>query len=525
MQILAQKTFYITTALYYSNDNLHIGHAYEAVATDAMARYKRLRGYDVKFLTGMDEHGQKIEQTAMAKGVTPQEHVDRIAELVKVLMKTLDIDYDIFWRTTDEAHKAAVKKIFNQLYEQGDIYKDAYEGLYCVHDEAFYTEHQLKDGKCPVCERGVEPIKEEAYFFRLSKYQDALIKHIEENPGFIQPKSRANEMLNNFLRPGLEDLCVSRTSFKWGVPVGFDPEHVVYVWIDALSNYAVGLGYMSDNDTDYQKYWPADVHIVGKDIVRFHTIIWPALLMALDQPLPKQVFGHGWLNIDGKKMGKSLGNAVDPNMLVERYGVDAVRYFLLREVVFGQDGNFTNEALIGRINADLANDLGNLLSRTVGMIDKYFGGKLPSVQADTEFDDSLRTVAATAVKKAEEAYDNMQFSDALNEIWNFVRRANKYIDEVMPWVLFKEGGKEDVLAGSLYMLAESLRIIAVLIEPVMPNTPRYVYEQLNIGDDGAKTWESAGKFGLLARDVEISKGDIVFPRIDLKKELEELAGL
>jgi methionyl-tRNA synthetase len=522
---VAQKTFYITTAIYYSNDNLHIGHAYEAVATDAMARYKRARGYDVKFLTGMDEHGQKIEQTAKAKGSTPQEYVDHIADMVRSLMKTLDIDYDIFWRTTDEAHKAAVKKIFNQLYEQGDIYKDAYEGLYCVPCETFYTQHQVKDGKCPVCERGVESIKEETYFFRLSKYQDALIEHIEKNPGFISPISRQNEMLNNFLRPGLEDLCVSRTSFKWGVPVDFDPGHVVYVWIDALSNYVIGLGYMSDDDVDYKKYWPADVHIVGKDIVRFHTIIWPALLMALGQPLPKQVFGHGWLNIDGKKMGKSLGNAVDPNMLVERYGVDALRYFLLREVVFGQDGNFSNEALIGRINADLANDLGNLLSRTVGMIDKYFGGKLPAGQAATEFDGSLREMAAQAVQRAEEMYDNMQFSDALNEIWNFVRRANKYIDEVMPWVLFKEGGKEDVLAGSLYMLVESLRIIAILIAPVMPNTPRAVYEQLNIDGDDTKTWESAKNFGLLPKEVVISKGDIVFPRIDLKKELEELANL
>jgi len=522
---LAQKTFYITTALYYSNDNLHIGHAYEAVATDAMARYKRLRGYDVKLLTGMDEHGQKIEQTSLAKGKSPQEYVDYIADLVKSLMATLDIDYDIFWRTTDNAHKAAVKKIFNQLYEQGDIYKSAYEGLYCVHDEAFYTEHQLKDGKCPVCDREVERISEEAYFFKLSKYQDALIAHIEANPDFIQPKSRQNEMLNNFLRPGLEDLCVSRTSFKWGVPVEFDPEHVVYVWIDALSNYAVGLGYMSDNDADYQKYWPADVHIVGKDIVRFHTIIWPALLMALGQPLPKQVFGHGWLHIDGKKMGKSLGNAVDPVMLVNRYGVDAVRYFLLREVVFGQDGNFTNETLIGRINADLANDLGNLLSRTVGMIDKYFGGKLPAEQEATEFDNSLREAAATAAKKAEEAYDIMQFSDALNETWNLIRRSNKYIDEVMPWALFKEGGQEAKLAGSLYMLAEVLRIAAVLIAPVMPNTPRHIYEQLNMTDDAIKAWDSSKTFGLLPREVVITKGDIVFPRIDLKKELEELAGL
>jgi methionyl-tRNA synthetase len=504
---------------------MHIGHTYTTVAADAVARYKKARGFDVKFLTGLDEHGRKNEQAAAERGVSPQEHVDYIAEMTEKLWRTMDIEYDIFWRTTFGAHITAVKKIFRKLFDSGDIYKGSYEGLYCVPDETFYTEHQLKDGKCPECGREVEKISEKAYFFRLSKYQDALIKHIEENPGFISPISRQNEMVNNFLRPGLEDLCVSRTSFTWGVPVDFDPGHVVYVWIDALPNYAIALGFMGEDDGDYKKFWPCDVHLVGKEIVRFHTIIWPAILLALGEPLPKQVFGHGWLNIDGKKMGKSLGNAVDPAMLVGRYGVDAVRYFLLREVVFGQDGNFTNEALIGRINADLANDLGNLLSRTVGMIDKYFGGKLPAAQADTEFDESLRETAVAAVKKAEEAYDNMQFSDALNEIWNFVRRANKYIDEVMPWVLFKEGGARDRLAGSLYMLAESLRIIAILIGPVMPNTPRHVYEQLNIGDENIKTWESAASFGLLAKEVEISKGDIVFPRIDLKKELEELANL
>ena len=522
---MVQKTFYITTALFYSNDNLHIGHAYESVATDAMARYKRLRGYDVKFLTGMDEHGQKIERTALSKNKQPQEYVDYIADLTKDLMKTMNIDYDIFWRTTSEAHKSAVKKIFNQLYEQGDIYKGIYEGMYCTPCEAFYTALQLDNSKCPVCSREVEAIKEETYFFRLSKYQDRLLKHIEENPDFIKPTSRKNEMINNFLKPGLEDLSVSRTTFKWGIPVDFDAEHVVYVWIDALSNYAVGLGYKSENPGEYEKYWPCDVHIVGKDIVRFHTIIWPALLMALGQPLPKQIFGHGWLNIDGKKMGKSLGNSVYPEVLTKRYGVDSLRYFLLREVVFGQDGNFTNEALIGRINSDLANDLGNLLSRTVGMIDKYFSGKLPSSQKDTEFDQDLIKAADAAVKKSEEAYDKMHFSEALSEIWNFVRRANKYIDEVMPWQLFKETDKHDVLAGSLYKLSESLRIIAILISPVMPSTPNYIYSQLNIEDDTVKTWESSKNFGSISKEVKITKGDIVFPRIDIKKELEELEKL
>ena len=522
---MEQKTFYITTSLFYSNGNLHIGHAYETVGTDVMARYKRLRGYDVKFLTGMDEHGQKVEQTALNAGISPQEFVDGMANDVKRLFELLEIDYDIFWRTTSEVHKSAVRKIFNRLYETGDIYKGAYEGLYCTPCETFYTAHQLEDEKCPVCERKTESVKEEAYFFKLSKYQDRLIKHIEENPDFIQPKSRQNEMLNNFLRPGLEDLCVTRTSFKWGVPMDFDPEHVSYVWMDALSNYAVALGFMGEDDTEYKKYWPADVHVLGKDIVRFHTIIWPALLMALEQPLPKQVFGHGWLNLDGKKMGKSLGNGVDPLFLAKRYGVDALRYFLMREVVFGRDGNFSVEALIGRINADLANDLGNLLSRTVGMIEKYFGGKLPKEQAATDFDESLIATVGEAIKKAEAFYDKMQFSDALNEIWNFVRRANKYIDEVAPWQLFKEGGKAEALAGCLYYLAEVLRIAAILIAPVMPNTPASIYAQLNISDDGLKTWEAAKKFGLLPREIEVCKGEIVFPRIDIKKELEELAEL
>ncbi|MDR2167675.1 MAG: methionine--tRNA ligase [Clostridiales bacterium] len=508
-----KDTFYITTALFYSNSYLHVGHAHEIVAADAMARYKRLRGFDVKFLTGMDEHGQKIEQAAQAAGRTPQEHVDYVAESVRELMRNLGADYDIFWRTTDPAHIAAVRKIFNRLYEQGDIYKGAYRGLYCTPCETFYTPRQLAAGRCPVCEREVCEIDEEAYFFKIGKYGQRLIEHIEQNPEFIMPKSRANEMLNNFLRPGLEDLCVSRTSFKWGVPVDFDPGHVVYVWVDALSNYAIGLGFMSDDDTLYKKYWPADVHIVGKDIVRFHTIIWPAILMALGQPLPKQVFGHGWVNIDGKKIGKSLGNAVDPNNPVATYGADAIRYFLLKEIVFGQDGNFSIEALVNRINSDLANDLGNLLSRTVGMVDKYFGGELPAEQAATDFDEDLRAVAARVAKSSEEHYDRMEFDQALAEIWTLIRRANKYIDQVEPWKLVKEEGKRDALAGSLYNLVEVLRIAAILIEPIMPGIPARIYEQLNI--QGGE-WSKAHNFGLAPKEIKVTKGNALFPRIDNK---------
>lgn len=518
---MAEK-FYITTPIYYPSDKLHIGHSYCTVATDTMARYKRLRGYDVRFLTGTDEHGQKIERIADSQGVTPKEYVDKIVAGVKELWKELDISYDKFIRTTDDYHVKAVQKIFKQLYDQGDIYKSEYEGWYCTPCESFYTDVQLVDGKCPDCGREVERLKEESYFFRLSKYQDRLIKHIEEHPEFIQPQTRQNEMINNFLKPGLEDLCVSRTTFKWGIPVTFDDKHIVYVWVDALSNYITSLGYGSDDDSDFKKYWPADVHVVGKEIVRFHTIIWPAMLMALNLPLPKQVFGHGWLIIDGGKMSKSKGNVVDPKVLVDRYGVDSIRYFLLREIAFGQDGNFTNEALIQRINSDLANDLGNLISRTVGMIDKYFGKTLPAYRESAEFDEALKEKAAQVTTKAEELLDKMLFSDALSEIWTLIRRANKYVDETQPWILAKDEEQKAKLANVLYNLSEAIRIVSVLIQPFMPNTPKLIWEQLGINDEALHTWDSAKTWGMLPAEITISKGNVIFPRIDMKKELAEL---
>ena len=518
---MAEK-FYITTPIYYPSDKLHIGHSYCTVATDTMARYKRLRGYDVKFLTGTDEHGQKIERIAEKQGVTPKQYVDKIVAGVKDLWKELDISYDQFIRTTDDYHVKTVQKIFKQLYDQGDIYKSEYEGWYCTPCESFYTDVQLVDGKCPDCGREVEKLKEESYFFRLSKYQDRLIKYIEEHPEFIQPQTRQNEMINNFLKPGLEDLCVSRTTFNWGIPVTFDDKHIVYVWVDALSNYITALGYGTDDDSQFKKYWPADIHVVGKEIVRFHTIIWPAMLMALNLPLPKQVFGHGWLIIDGGKMSKSKGNVVDPKVLVDRYGVDSIRYFLLREIAFGQDGNFTNEALIQRINSDLANDLGNLVSRTVGMIDKYFGGKLPAEKEATEFDASLKETAAAVTAKTDELLDKMLFSDALAEIWTLIRRANKYVDETQPWILAKDEAQKAKLAGALYNLAESIRVVSVLIQPFMPNTPKLIWEQLGISDDSLKAWDSAKAWGSLPAEVTITKGNVIFPRIDMKKELAEL---
>ncbi len=516
--IILEK-FYITTPIYYPSDKLHIGHSYCTVATDTMARYKRLRGYDVMFLTGTDEHGQKLERIAKGQGLTPKEYIDKVVVGIKELWKTLDISYDKFIRTTDDYHVKTVQRIFKRLYDQGDIYKSTYEGWYCTPCESFFTEHQLVDGKCPDCGREVEKVKEESYFFRLSKYQDRIIKYMEENPEFLQPNTRQNEMINNFLKPGLEDLAVSRTSFKWGIPVEFDPGHVVYVWVDALSNYISALGYDTEDDSLFQKYWPADVHVVGKEIVRFHSIIWPAMLMALDLPLPKQIFGHGWLVINGGKMSKSVGNVVDPNVLVEKYGVDAIRYFLLREIAFGQDGNFNNEALIQRINSDLANDLGNLVSRTVGMIQKYFNGTLPEAQEPTEFDADLVETAKNTVPKIENSMDKMMFSDALIELWNLIRRTNKYIDETQPWILIKEEAKHAMLANALYHVAESIRIISVLLQPFMPNTPTLIWKQLGIKEG---TWESAKEWGKLPKTLSVQKGNVIFPRIDMKKELEEL---
>lgn len=519
--IFVSKKFYITTPIYYPSDKLHIGHSYTTVAADAMARYKRMQGFDTMFLTGTDEHGQKIETIAKAKGVTPKEYVDEIVAGIKDLWKLLNISNDRFIRTTDDYHEAAVQKIFKKLYENGDIYKGHYEGHYCTPCEAFWTESQLVDGKCPDCGREVHLAKEEAYFFRLSKYADRLVEYYEAHPEFIQPVARKNEMINNFIKPGLEDLCVSRTSFTWGVPVDFDPGHVVYVWVDALSNYITAMGFGSDNDADYQKYWPADVHLVGKEIVRFHTIIWPAMLMALDLPLPSQVYGHGWLLLQGGKMSKSKGNVVDPVVLCERYGVDAIRYFLLREIPFGSDGIFSNEALIGRINSDLANDLGNLVSRTAAMIGKYFGGQLPAEQVAGEFDDDLAALALATKAEVEKNMDTLQFSTALTELWKLISRTNKYIDETAPWALAKEEANKPRLARVLYNLCESLRVTSILLTPFLPDTAKTIAGVLNAPAD-LLTWESAGAFGLLAKDSVITKCDVMFPRIDMEKELAEL---
>lgn len=519
--LVGHKKYYITTPIYYPSGKLHIGHSYTTVAADVIARYKRLQGYDVMFLTGTDEHGQKIQRLAEKEGVAPKKYVDDIVDGIKELWSLMKITNDKFIRTTDDFHVTAVQKIFKKLYDQGDIYKSEYEGWYCTPCESFLTETQLKDGKCPDCGREVELTREESYFFKLSKYQDRLVQYLEENPDFIQPVSRKNEMINNFIKPGLEDLCVSRTSFNWGIPVTFDDKHVVYVWIDALSNYITALGYLSDNDEDFKRFWPADVHLVGKEIIRFHTIIWPALLLALELPLPKQVYGHGWLVLDGGKMSKSKGNVVDPVVLVEKYGLDAIRYFLLREVPFGSDGVFSNESLINRINSDLANDLGNLVSRTVAMIQKYFNGIIPETRIKNALDDDLIDTVIRTSGNVEELLDKLQFSTALQEIWKAVSRTNKYIDETMPWVLAKDEEKKSRLAQVLYNLAESIRIISILIQPFMPETPEKIWEQLSICQS-CRSWESTKQWGQYSGETPIKPGQVIFPRIDLEKELKEL---
>ena len=518
-----KKTYYITTPIYYPSDKLHIGHSYTTVACDALARFKRMQGCDVMFLTGTDEHGQKIEDKAKAAGKTPKEFLDNIVEGpqgILDLWKLMNISNDRFIRTTDDYHCQSIQKIFRKMYDKGDIYKGTYKGKYCKPCESFWTESQLVDGKCPDCGREVMDAEEEAYFFRLSKYADR-VRHLLEDTDFLQPRSRVNEMVNNFIKPGLEDLCVSRTSFSWGIPVDFDPGHVVYVWVDALFNYTTALGFMNDRYHDYDKYWPADVHFVGKEIVRFHSIIWPAMLMSVGEPLPKKVFGHGWLLLGGGKMSKSKGNVVDPYVLAEKFGVDALRFFLLRTFPFGSDGNFSNELLIQTINMDLANDLGNLVSRTTAMVEKYFGGTLPTERENSDADCDLKTMASTLRDRYETEMEHFQFQNALEQIFKTIQRANKYIDENAPWTLAKDQGNRARLAAVMYNLLETVRICAVLLTPFIPDSAEKIFDQIG-ACPCCRTWEKANVWGSLRPDVTVRKGEALFPRIDAEKALAEL---
>ncbi len=515
------KKFYITTPIYYPSGKWHIGTCYTTIICDALARYKRMQGYDVFYLTGTDEHGQKIQKVAASNGVEVKKYIDGVVDELKRLWKLLDISYDKFIRTTDEEHEKAVQKIFNKLYEKGDIYKSAYEGWYCTPCEAFWTKTQLVDGKCPDCGREVELTKEESYFFRLSKYQDRIQKLIEDDKEFLQPVTRQNEMLNNFIKPGLQDLCVSRTSFDWGIKVPFDAKHVIYVWIDALTNYITALGYTGDNDELFKKYWPADVHMMGKEIIRFHSIIWPAILMALDLPLPKKVYGHGWLMFNNDKMSKSKGNIVDPFILCERYGVDALRYYMLREVPFGQDGNFTNEIFLKLRNSDLANDLGNLVSRVTAMVSQYFDGVIPAPTDSQEVDRQLIDMAEKMYPTVTSFMDEMRAPEALETIFKVIQRANKYIDECTPWILAKTDEGKERLKTVLYNLCESIRMSAVILQPFLTQTPSKIFAKLGIGEDmGLTGFDSLQKFGAKIDGLKVDKGEQLFQRIDIAKELK-----